>query len=86
MTTVTDSESKIDLHAKLGGKVNLNFKSDYFPLEKMVNVLQMNQIQQNSMAAQPAGQPATLAPAEAAPPAPPLPPLPGLPTPAAPPR
>lgn len=43
-TRSEDSTAKVDLHAKLAGKVNLSFKSDYFPMEKMVDALQINQI------------------------------------------
>jgi hypothetical protein len=61
-TRSEDSTSKVDLHAKLGGKVNINFKSETFPLDRMVDVLQINQIQEkvpgNTSAAQPV-QPAT---------------------------
>jgi len=35
-----DSESKVDLHAKLGGKVRVNFKSETFPLDKMGDLIQ----------------------------------------------
>ena len=35
-----DSEAKVDLHAKLGGKVRVNFKSETFPLEKMTGLIQ----------------------------------------------
>ena len=43
-----DSAEAIDMHAKLGGKVQVNFKSDYFPLEKIADVLQVNEIQQKA--------------------------------------
>jgi hypothetical protein len=43
-TRSEDSEDKIKMHAQLAGKVNLLFKSDYFPMEKMVDVMQINQI------------------------------------------
>jgi len=43
-TRSEDSTARVDLHAKLAGKVNLSFKSDYFPMEKMVDALQINQI------------------------------------------
>jgi hypothetical protein len=45
-----DSAAQTALHAQLGGKVQVNFKSDVFPLEKMAGVLQINQIQQNAPA------------------------------------
>jgi hypothetical protein len=35
-----DSEAKVDLHAKLGGKVRVNFKSETFPLDKMADIIQ----------------------------------------------
>jgi hypothetical protein len=60
-----DSDAKVQMHAKLAGKVNVQFKSDYFPMEKMVDVMQINQIRgktpagrdDKGAAAQP-GQPA----------------------------
>ncbi|WP_140628267.1 hypothetical protein [Methylibium rhizosphaerae] len=64
------SEEEIKLHAELTGKVKLNFKSDYFPMEKMIDALQINQIRDKAPAA---------APAPAVPAAPPLPPMPALP-------
>ena len=39
-----DSDAKVTTHAKLTGKVNVQFKSDYFPMERMVDVMQINQI------------------------------------------
>ncbi len=48
-TRSEDSSSKVDLHAKLTGKVNVNFKSDYFPMDKMTDVLQMNVIKEKAM-------------------------------------
>jgi hypothetical protein len=35
-----DSEAKVDLHAKLGGKVNVRFKSETFPLDRMADIIQ----------------------------------------------
>ena len=80
MHTASDhaDEQTIDLHAKLGGKVKVNFKSDYFPMEKMVDALQVNQIRDKTAAGL-APQAVTTAPAVAAPAAPPLPPMPVLP-------
>jgi hypothetical protein len=77
MTTARkeDSEETINLHAQLTGKVKVNFKSDYFPMEKMVDVLQINQIQEKSAA----GVAPQVQPAQAPLPAPPLPPMPALP-------
>jgi hypothetical protein len=46
-----DSESKIKMHSTLSGKVHVNFKSDYFPMEKMVNIFQLQSIQEKSPAA-----------------------------------
>ena len=43
-----DSDAKVDLHAKLAGKVNINFRSDFFPMEKMVDVLQISLIRDRS--------------------------------------
>ncbi len=43
-TRSEDSTAKVDMHAKLAGKVNLIFKSDYFPLERMVDTMQIQQI------------------------------------------
>jgi hypothetical protein len=67
------SEDEIKLHAELAGKVKLNFKSDYFPLEKMVDVLQINQIREKTAA------PQQQSPAQAQPAPPPLPPMPAMP-------
>ena len=39
-----DSEAKVQMHAKLAGKVNVQFKSDYFPMERMVDVMQIQAI------------------------------------------
>jgi len=39
-----DSEAKVQMHAKLAGKVNVQFKSDYFPMERMVDVMQIQSI------------------------------------------
>ncbi len=51
-TRSEDSSAKVDLHAKLTGKVNVNFKSDYFPMEKMTDVLSMNAIKEKAMGEQ----------------------------------
>ena len=66
------NEEEIKLRAELSGKVKLNFKSDYFPMERMVDALQINQIRDKAPAAAPA-------PAAALPAPPPLPPMPALP-------
>ena len=48
-----DSESKLDLAAKLQGEVRVNFKSDYLPLEKMATPEMIGAIQGNSKPAPP---------------------------------
>jgi hypothetical protein len=65
-TRSEDSTAKVDLHAKLGGKVNVEFKSDYFPMEKMIDVYQINQVRsktptgtQPAQAGAPANAPVT---------------------------
>jgi hypothetical protein len=70
---INKNEEEIKLHAELAGKVKLNFKSDYFPMEKMMDALQINQIRDKAPTAAPA------APAPALPAPPPLPPMPALP-------
>jgi hypothetical protein len=66
------NEEEVKLHAELAGKVKLNFKSDYFPMERMIVALQINAIREKAPAAAPvAGAPAL--------PPPPLPPMPALP-------
>jgi hypothetical protein len=69
---INKNEEEIKLHAELAGKVKLNFKSDYFPMERMIDALQINQIRDKAPAAAPA-------PVAAIPAAPPLPPMPALP-------
>ncbi|MBC5784496.1 hypothetical protein H8N03_16225 [Ramlibacter sp. USB13] len=74
------NEEEIKLHAELAGKVKLNFKSDYFPMERMVDALQINQIREKT----PSAAPAPAVPLPAPPPLPAmpaLPPVPGLPAP-----
>jgi hypothetical protein len=85
-TSSSSSEEAIDMHAKLTGKVKVNFKSDYFPMEKMIDVLQINQIKEKSAAGVAPSTPQPTAPAIAAPPLPALPqlPAPAVPVPAAP--
>ncbi|MBC7898738.1 MAG: hypothetical protein H7070_01675 [Saprospiraceae bacterium] len=48
VSTVDDvnSESEVKLHADLMGEVNVNFKSDYFPLEKMTSILGIEDLQE----------------------------------------
>jgi len=53
MTTVSssvseESESKQDMKAKLTGEVRVNFKSDYFPMEKLASPAMLAAIQGNS--------------------------------------
>jgi hypothetical protein len=87
MTTARtrDSEQTVKMHAELGGKVKVNFKSDYFPMEKMVDALQVNQIRDKTAAGiAPQAAPAVAAPALPAPALPALPPMPTAPPPAAP--
>jgi hypothetical protein len=43
-----DSESRVELKAKLAGNVDLRFRSETFPLERMADVLSINQINQNA--------------------------------------
>jgi hypothetical protein len=67
-TKSEDSTAKVDLHAKLSGKVNVNFKSDYFPMEKMIDALQINRVREKTVAggATPDGQAAAGTPPPAA--------------------
>jgi hypothetical protein len=58
-TRSEDSTAKVEMHAKLAGKVNLQFKSDYFPMEKMVDIMQVNQIRSKTP-----NQPEAAAPGE----------------------
>jgi len=48
----------VDLHAKLGGKVKVNFKSETFPLDKMGDLIQPKPTPAPRPAAPPAGAPA----------------------------
>ena len=62
MSTATEaSESALQTKAQLAGVVDVNFKSDYFPLEKMADSFQIAQIQNASKpkAAVPAAATAT---------------------------
>jgi len=56
-TRQEDSTAKVDLHAKLGGKVNVEFRSDYFPMEKMVDIFQIQQIREKTPAKGPVEAP-----------------------------
>jgi hypothetical protein len=80
-STTTDqtdtSTSQTDLKTKLTGNVDLRFKSDYFPMEKMLDMLGTNQTAITQVAQRPT--PAQAASAQAAPPLPALPPIPPAP-------
>jgi hypothetical protein len=43
------SESKADVKAKLTGEVRVNFKSDYFPMDKMASPQMIGAIQGNAI-------------------------------------
>ncbi|MEQ9258878.1 MAG: hypothetical protein RIG84_07245 [Roseovarius sp.] len=73
-----ESESKTNLKAKLTGNVDLRFKSDYFPLEKMMDMLGTNQTVLNQVAQQPTPQQARQVQAVQPPAAPAMPPAPGF--------
>jgi hypothetical protein len=74
----TESESTAEMHAKLSGNVDINFRSETFPLERMADLLQIQEIEAKApVAATPAATPAL--PPMQLPPPPALPPLPGLP-------
>ena len=62
MTTVSssvseDSESKQEMKAKLTGEVRVNFKSDYFPMEKLASPGMIAAIQGNSTPVDPNAKP-----------------------------
>lgn len=78
-------ENTINMHAQLTGKVKVNFKSDYFPMEKMVDALQVNNIREKTAAGIAPQPQQPMGPPPALPPAPPLPQMPGLPPPPPPP-
>jgi hypothetical protein len=62
------SDSKVELSASLMGEVQVNFKSDYLPLEKMATPEMIGAIQGNAQPTAPprmAGAPAAAAPATA---------------------
>lgn len=64
------SESKAEVKAKLSGEVRVNFKSDYFPMEKMATPGMIAAIQGNSLPVDPnvtpSSRPAAPAPAAVA--------------------
>jgi hypothetical protein len=82
-TQDTSSTADVNMHAQLSGNVDINFRSETFPLERMADILQIQEIEQK---APQAAAPATpQPPAFQLPPPPALPPLPGTrPQPAAP--
>jgi len=60
------SEAALQTRAQLAGNVDINFKSDYFPLEKMADSFQIAQIQNASKPGQAAPAPGAAQPAPAA--------------------
>jgi hypothetical protein len=75
-TNDTDSSADVQMHAELSGEVNINFKSETFPLEKMADLIQIKQIEEKAPAAAAVTPPVPGAPL---PPPPALPALPGMP-------
>lgn len=59
------SESKAEVKAKLSGEVRVNFKSDYFPMEKMASPGMIAAIQGNSLPVDPNTTPSARAAAPA---------------------
>jgi hypothetical protein len=76
-TNSSSSESTANLHAELSGHVDINFRSETFPLEKMADLLQIKEIEQKAPAA--AAPAAPTGPPIQLPPPPALPALPGIP-------
>jgi hypothetical protein len=81
-TKSISSQAELDLHAKLSGEVNVRFKSDAFPLDRMADIIGVDKIGNekvgtgNNLQSQPAGN------REAPPPlAPVMFPMPGVPGP-----
>lgn len=72
-----DSESKVDLKTKLTGDVNVRFRSETFPLEKMTDILGVVKPEPPPRPTVQAAAGAAPGPAAAAPP--PLPPMPPTP-------
>lgn len=70
-----DSQASVDMKAKLAGEVNVRFKSETFPLEKMTELLAPD-VRDRVQGRLPQRQAAQAAPLPAAPPPPALPPLP----------
>ena len=78
-TNTSSSQAEATLHASLSGNVDINFRSETFPLEKMADILQIKQIEEKAPQAAPAPPPGAPAPVITLPPPPPLPSLPGAP-------
>lgn len=72
-TQTDESESSLQLRTRLTGNVDLRFKSDYFPLERMLDMLGTNQTAIAQVAQQPTPQQAQQVQPMAPPPAPALP-------------
>jgi hypothetical protein len=68
-TAAETSEAALQTKASLSGLVDINFKSDYLPLEKMADSFQIGMIQNASKPGRAAGTPAGSAPAASATPA-----------------
>jgi hypothetical protein len=81
-TQDTSSTADVQMHAQLTGNVDINFRSETFPLERMADLIQIKEIEDKAPAA--VAQPAVPRPGMQLPPPPPLPPLPGMPGQAAP--
>jgi hypothetical protein len=73
-TNNAGSEAEAKMHAELTGNVDINFRSETFPLEKMADILQIREIEQKAPAA--AAAPLPPAPGPALPPPPPIPAFP----------
>ncbi len=73
-----ESESRTNLRAKLTGNVDLRFKSDYFPLEKMLDMLGTNETVVTQVAQQPTPQQSQQVQPIAPPPPPQMPPPPAF--------
>jgi hypothetical protein len=71
-----DSESKVDLKTKLTGDVNVRFRSETFPLERMTDILGVVKPEPPPRAAAQAAPGAAPGAAAAPPPLPPMPPMP----------
>jgi hypothetical protein len=77
-TQDTSSTSDVQMHAQLTGNVDINFRSETFPLEKMADMIQIKEIEQKApLAAVTPAAPAPVRPPLPPPPA--LPPIPGMP-------